>query len=140
MRAHVLLLSASLLLPAAHAGAQAMAYPPPDSAPITSVRVTAAPTAQRIKTVEARKISGGYDMSNGWYLRVHPGPRFIDTIIDDQPSLRLNAVAPYTFVSGDGNVTMLFNRGEDGNEMEMSYRPDRRLAERIVISSRVAQR
>ena len=140
MRAYFLLLSASLLLPAAHAGAQAMAYPPPDSAPITSVQVTARPSAPRIKTVVAHKISGGYDMSNGWYLRVHPGPRFIDAIIDDQPPLRQSAVPPHTFVSGDANVTMQFNRGEYGDEMEMSYRPDRRLAERIVISSRVAQR
>jgi hypothetical protein len=140
MRPLLLLLSASLLLPAVNAGAQAMAYPPPDSAPISSVQVTARPTVQRIKTSEAHKISGAYDMSNGWNLRVHPGPRHIDTIIDDQPPLRLNAVAPYKFVSGDGNVTMQFNRGDDGDMMEMSYRPDLHLAERIVISSRVAQR
>jgi hypothetical protein len=35
---------------------------------------------------------------------------------------------------------MEFNRGEAGDEMLMSYRPDPRLAQVVVISSRLAQR
>lgn len=140
MRPLSLLLPISLLLPAAGAGAQAMAYPPPDTAPISWVQVTAPSTAPRIQPREARQISGAYEMSNGWYLRVHTGRRYIDTIIDDQPPLRLVAVAPYRFVSGDGNVSMQFNRGGSGDEMEMSYRPDRGLADRVVISSRLVER
>lgn len=117
-----------------------MAYPPPDTAPISWVQVTAPSTAPRIHPREARQISGAYEMSSGWYLRVHSGRRYIDAIIDDQPVLRLIPVAPYRFVSGDGNVSMQFNRGGSGEEMQMSYRPDRRLAERVVISSRLAPR
>lgn len=140
MRPLSLLLSVSLLLPAAGAGAQAMAYPPPDTAPISWVQVTAPSTAPRIATREAQQISGAYEMSNGWYLRVHTGRRYIDTIIDDQPPLRLVPVAPYRFVSGDGKVSMQFKRGAAGDEMLMSYQPDGRLAQRVVLSSRLAQR
>ncbi|WP_313034505.1 hypothetical protein [Massilia alkalitolerans] len=140
MRPLIFLLPIALLLPAAGAGAQAMAYPPPDTAPISWVQVTAPSTATRIQPREARQISGAYEMSNGWYLRVQSGRRYIDTIIDDQPALRLIPVAPYRFVSGDGNVSMQFNRGGLGDEMEMSYRPNRRLAQRVVISSRLAPR
>ena len=140
MRPLSLLLSVSLLLPAAGAGAQAMAYPPPDTAPISWVQVTARSTAPPIETREARQISGAYEMSNGWYLRVHTGRRYIDTIIDDQPRLRLVPVAPYRFVSGDGKVTMQFNRGVTGDEMLMSYYPDGRLAQRVLLESRLAQR
>ncbi|MGI4844317.1 MAG: hypothetical protein ACRYF7_13475 [Janthinobacterium lividum] len=140
MRPLPFLLSVSLFLPAAGAGAQAMAYPPPDTAPISWVQVTAPSTAAPIPSREARQISGGYEMSNGWYLRVHTGRRYIDTIIDDQPPLRLVPAGPYRFVSGDGNVRMQFKLGGSGDEMEMSYRPDRRLAQRVVIGSRLAQR
>lgn len=140
MRPLSLLLPASLLLLATAAGAQGMSYPPPDTTPVSAVQVSARSTTPSIKTDEARRISGAWEMSNGWYLRVHTGRRYIDTIIDDQPALRLVPVGPYQFVSGDRNVTMQFNRGAAGDEMVMSYRPDRRLAQRVVISSRVAQR
>jgi len=140
MRPLVFLIPASLLL-AAGAGAQNMPYPPADTAPIaSSVQVTARSFSDRIKPTYARKISGAYDMSNGWYMRVWTARRFIETVIDDQPPLRLVQVAPYRFVSGDGNVTMQFNLGETGDDMQMSYAPDGRFAERIVISSRLAQR
>ena len=139
MRPHFLLLSAALLL-APSAGAQNIPYPPADTAPLSSVQVTAPAKTQRIKSHEAQKISGAYEMSNGWYLRVLTSARHIDAIIDDRKPLRLAQVAPYRFVSGDGNVDMRFNRGSSGDDMEMSYRPDRDLAARIVISSRIAQR
>ena len=137
MRYSLILLPAALL--AAGAGAQNRPYPPPDAAPITSVQVTAPAAPQRIKAHQAEKISGQYEMSNGWNLRVRTASRYIDAIIDDQQPLRLIPVAPYRFVSGDGNVTMDFNRGSTGDDMEMSYRPDR-LAQRVVLSSRMAQR
>ncbi|MEX5744314.1 hypothetical protein [Massilia sp. X63] len=139
MRPHLLLFPAALLL-AADAGAQNMPYPPADSAPITSVQVTAAAKPQRIRQREAETISGAYEMSNGWYLRVLTSARYIDAIIDDQPPLRLVPVAPYRFVSGDGNVTMDFNHSRNDADLVMSYVPNRSLAQRIVISSRMAQR
>lgn len=138
MRA-LLLLSASVLL-AGGATAQTMPYPPADTARIASVQVTAPVKSVRVRAAEAEKISGGYDMSNGWYLRVRPASRSIEAIIDDQPPITLVAVAPYRFVSGDGNVTMDFNRGRDGEDMRMSYVPDLRLGQRVVLESRLAQR
>ncbi|QOY96081.1 hypothetical protein IM543_09755 [Massilia sp. UMI-21] len=143
MRPHFVLnlfLAPAALLLAAGAGAQNMPYPPADTAPLTSVQVTAMAKPQRIRQHQAEKISGAYEMSNGWYLRVLTSARHIDAIIDDQPPLRLMPVAPYRFVSGDGNVTMDFHRGQTGDDMTMSYVPDKQLAQRIVISSRVAQR
>jgi hypothetical protein len=134
------LFPASLLLLATGAGAQNLTYPPADTAPITSVEVTAPAKIQRIKHHQAEKIGGAYEMSNGWNLRVQTTSRYIDAIIDDQPPLRLVPVAPYRFVSGDGNVTMDFNRGSGGDDMEMSYVPDLRFAQRVVLSTRIAAR
>lgn len=134
------LLSASLLLAAGSTAAQTMPYPPADTAPIQSVQVSAAGKGVRIRPAEVERISGGFDMSNGWYLRVFTSARHIDAVIDDQPAIRLVAVAPYRFVSGDGNVTMDFNRGNDGEDMRMTYVPDLRLGQRVVLESRMAQR
>jgi hypothetical protein len=134
------LFPASLLLLATGAGAQNLTYPPADTAPITSVEVTAPAKIQRIKHHQAEKIGGAYEMSNGWNLRVQTTSRYIDAIIDNQPPLRLVPVAPYRFVSGDGNVTMDFNRGSGGDDMEMSYVPDLRFAQRVVLSTRIAAR
>ena len=139
MRTHLILIPASLLL-AAGAQAQTTAYPPPDSAPISSVQVGARAIPERIKAHHKEKIAGAYEMSNGWYLRVQAGARYIDTTIDREHPLRLVAVAPYKFVSGDGKVTMRFNLGETGDDMEMSYLPAGRLAQRVVLSSHLAQR
>ncbi len=139
MRPSYLILPASLLL-VSTVGAQNTPYPPADSAPITSVEVTAPAKVQRIKSHEAEKIAGTYEMSNGWFLRVQTASRYIDAVIDKQPPLRLLPVAPYRFASGDGNVTMDFDRGSTGDDMEMSYVPEGRFAQRIVISSRLAQR
>lgn len=139
MRPHILF-PASLLLLATGAAAQTMPYPPSDTAPVTSVQVSAPGKAARIRPAEARQIVGAYDMSNGWYLRVTPSSRYIEAEIDSQPPIRLVAAAPYRFVSGDGNVTMEFNRGDSGEDMRMSYVPDLRLGQRVVIDSRLAQR
>ncbi|WP_292044642.1 hypothetical protein [Massilia sp. UBA6681] len=135
-----ILLAASLLLSATGADAQTMPYPPADTAPIASVQVSAPSKAARIRAAEAEKISGAYDMSNGWYLRVLTSAHYIDAIIDDNKPIRLAAIAPYRFVSGDGNITMDFKRGSDGADMRMSYVPDLRLGQRVVLESRLAQR
>ena len=135
-----LLLLPAFALPAGSAAAQAMPYPPPDTAPITSVKASAPVKPLRVRAAEAHEISGGYEMSNGWYLRVRTAAHHIDAIIDNQPSLRLAEVAPYRFVSGDGNVTMDFKRGSDGEDMRMSYVPDLRPGQRVVLESRMAQR
>lgn len=143
MRSPVLLpasLIASLLLPSAGAAAQTMPYPPADTAPIASVQVSAPAKSVRIRTDEAERISGAYEMSNGWHLRVLTSARYIDAIIDKEKPIRLAAVAPYRFVSGDGNVTMDFNRGSSGDDMRMSYVPDLRLGQRVVLESTLAQR
>lgn len=139
MRYHTLF-AASLLLSATGADAQTMPYPPADTAPIASVQVSAPGKIARIRSVEAQKIVGAYALSNGWYMRVIPSRRYIDATIDDQKPIRLVAVAPYRFVSGDGNVTMEFNRGDDGEDMRMSYVPDLRLGQRVVLESRLARR
>lgn len=140
MRPLSLLLSAPLLAFATAAAAQTTPYPAPDSEPITSVQVSAAAKPAQIKVLQAKRIAGGYQMSNGWYLDVRTDSRHIDATIDDQPRMRLVQVAPYRFATGDGRVTMHFNRGFSGEDMEMSYVPEGRLARRIVISSRLAQR
>lgn len=54
--------------------------------------------------------------------------------------MRLLAVSADKFVSGDGKVTMEFNRGDFRDEMSMSYVPDALATEAIVISSEMAQR
>lgn len=135
----LVLLPASLLL-AASAGAQNLPYPRvDDTAAISTVQVTA-PKTVRILPDQAGMIKGTYAMSNGWYLRVRPGQRHIDATIDNEKPMRLYAVAPFKFVSLDGNVNMEFNQGTWGDDMWMSYKPDPRLAQVIVISTEVAQR
>lgn len=132
-------LLACLLVPA-KATAQAMPYPPTGSAPLASVQVTAPVKPMRIRPAQAKQIVGAYDMANGWWLRVETSARHIDATIDDQPPIRLVAIAPYRFVSGDGNVTMDFNRGAHGEDMRMTYVPDLRLGQRVVVDSALAQR
>lgn len=133
-------LIASLLLAAASAAAQTMPYPPASSARIASVEVSAPARSVQIRTEEAERISGAYQMSNGWRLRVLTSDRHIDATIDKQRPIRLAAVGPYKFVSADGNVTMDFNQGSNGDDMRMSYVPDLRLGQRVVLESRLAQR
>jgi len=149
MRTLPLLLSASLpaslLLLAASASAQTVpAQTEPSLQPgapsISSVQVRAPARGLRIRDEQARNIVGNYAMSNGWYLKVRPALRHIDATIDNDKRLRLFPVSRYTFASSDGNVTMEFNRGSTGEDMVMSYMPDPRLAQRVVISSSLAQR
>lgn len=140
MRPLSLLLPASLLVLASSTGAQTSSYPQPDTAPISTVQVPAPATAVRIRQDQARQISGSYAMSNGWFLRVSTTSSYINATIDNEKPMRLLAVAPDKFVSGDGNVTMEFNRGDSGDDMVMSYVPDSRLAKVVVTSAPMAQR
>ncbi|MDB5747020.1 MAG: hypothetical protein JWP72_1868 [Massilia sp.] len=102
---------------------------------MSNVQVTAPAGTVRIRDVQAEKIGGSYAMSNGWHLRVRTGSRHINATIDNAQPLRLLAVAPYKFASPDGNVAMEFNRGSEGDDMVMSYKPDTRLAQVVVIGS-----
>jgi len=140
MRISSVLLPATLFFLASGSGAQTMPYPQDDTAPVTTVVVSAAATPYRIKAAQARQIAGVYELTNGWRLKVRPFTRTIDTVIDEQKPMRLVAVSPYKFASGDGRVTMEFNRGDVGDDMIMSYAPDPRFADMVVISSSVAQR
>ncbi|MFC0132593.1 hypothetical protein [Massilia eurypsychrophila] len=140
MPLRALLSCASLLMLAAAAGAQTAPYPRPDSAPMSSVQVSAPVRPVLLRAEQARQIAGSYEMSNGWTLKVRPGSRYIDAIIDREQPMRLLAVSPDKFVMGDGNVVMEFNRGDAGEDMLMSYVPDPRLADRVTISSTLAQR
>ena len=144
MRALPLLLGAAWLALPAGAAAQTQATPPGDSESVSSVQVSA-PTkapfnALRIFDEQAQQIKGAYALSNGWYLKVSTATRHIDATIDGDTRLRLFAVAPYRFVSADRNVTVEFNRGPEGEDMLMSYRPDRRLAQVVVVSTALAAR
>ena len=138
MRPLSLLLPVSLALLASSTLAQTQPYP--QTAPLSTVQVTAPAKTVWIDRDQARELAGSYEMSNGWYLKVRPASRHIDAAIDDQQPMRLASVGNHRFVSADGNVTMEFNRGEAGDEMLMSYRPDPRLAQVVVITSRLAQR
>jgi hypothetical protein len=140
MRPLSLLLPLSLLTLASGAGAQNLPYPQPDSAPISTVQVTAPIKPVLLFPGDAEQIAGAYAMSNGWRLKVEPGSRHIDATIDRQKPMRLLAVSSDKFVSRDGNVTMEFNQGSYGDDMTMSYVPDLRLAQVVVLSSRMAQR
>ena len=125
MRPLFLLIPASLLVLAASAGAQTQpqTYPRPDTAPISTVTVTAPAKTVRLRDEQVREIAGTYAMSNGWNLRVRGTPRYIDATIDSQQPMRLRPVSSDKFVSGDGNVTMEFNRGRMREDMVMSYVP-----------------
>lgn len=141
MRPVSLLFPACLLALASSAGAQTLPYPQPDDPSMSTVQVTAPPKPIRVRDLQAEKIGGSYAMSNGWYLRVRTGARHIYATIDNQPPLRLLAVAPYKFSSRDGNVIMEFNKGNEGDDMQMSYMPNPSLAQVVVLSSTpIAQR
>jgi hypothetical protein len=137
MRLLTLAVPASLLLVASHALAQSGNYPTPDSAPISTVQVTA---PFLLSDSEAEAVSGKYAMSNGWRLKVEPASSGIVAQIDRQRPVKLIAVTADKFVSRDGNVTMDFNRGEDRDEMVMTYVPDTNLAVRYVFTTTLAAR
>lgn len=135
-----LTLLASIVL-AAGATAQSLPYPLADTAPITTIQITAPAIPVRLQEDEMRQIAGTYDLSNGWRMKVRPAQRYIDATIDHEPPMRLVAVSVNKFVSGDGNVTMVFNQGDLNDGMTMSYVPDPLVARVVVISSAtVAQR
>ena len=123
MRSLSFLISASLLALAASAGAQTQPYPPSDTAPISTVTVTAPAKAVRLRADDVKQIAGTYDMANGWQLKVNGRPEYIDATIDNEKPLRLQPVSKNKFVSGDGNVTMEFQQGL-GDDMKLTYAPD----------------
>jgi hypothetical protein len=141
MRPLSLLLSASLLILSASASARTMPYPDAETpAPGATVQVTA-PASVLMSDNLAEQIRTTYALSNGWRLKVEPvGRRNIEARIDNRRTMRLHAVSEDTFVSRNGMVTMQFNQGESGDDMTLSYVPDPRLAQVVVISSRMAQR
>lgn len=136
MRLSVLAVPAVLLL-ASNAGAQSGNYPKSDSTSMTTVQVTA---PVRVDDGDLEKISGLYALSNGWRLKVEPGYNSITAQIDRRRPMQLVAVSADRYVSRDGNVSMDFNRGENGDEMLMSYVPDRRVAVTYVVTATLAQR
>jgi hypothetical protein len=119
------------------AGASAQSLP--DAAPIATVQVTPAAGTYRLRNEQARQISGLYDMSNGWSVDVR-AERYADVTIDGDRPMRLLAVSSRKLVSGDGNVTLEFSRGNADSDMVMRYRPAPGLAEIVVRSAQVAQR
>ena len=140
MRPMSLLFPASLFVLACSASARTMPYPQLEAESGSSVQVKAPAPAAFVTESQASQIRGSYAMSNGWRLKVETASRYIDARIDNEKPMRLRAVSGDKFVSRDGSVTMQFNQGESGDDMTMSYVPDRRLAQVVVISSRMAQR
>ena len=133
------LIPASLLVLAAGAGAQTQPYPLPDTAPVSSVTVTAPAKRVRLMPDEIKQIAGTYDMANGWRLEVRGKPEYIDATIDTEKPMRLKAVSRNKFVSGDGNVIMEFNQG-GADDMKMSYVPDPSKPSMVSIPAQRAKR
>ena len=138
MRTLSLALSASLLLLASDAGAQAKKYPFTAGSAMSSVQVTA--PARRVFQEDLDMVRGQYELSNGWRLKVDPAAGGINAKIDKEREIHLVAMSKDKFVSRDGNVEMVFNRGDYGEDMVMSYVPDPRLAQVIVVRATLAQR
>jgi hypothetical protein len=131
------LLPAALLALAAGVGAQTQpqTYPLPDTAPISTVEVTAPAKTVRLRDEQVRQVAGTYAMSNGWRLAVKGAPRFIDATIDNEKPIRLRALSADKFVSGDGNVIMEFNRGDTREDMKLSYVSDPRSKKMMEVSA-----
>ena len=142
MRPLPFLLSASLLVLSASASARTMPYPDAETpASGATVQVVAPVPEVLVSPGLVEQIRTTYGLSNGWRLKVEPvSRRFIEARIDRQRPMRLYAVSKDTFVSRNGMVTMQFDQGESGDDMTLSYVPDARLAQVVVISSRLAQR
>lgn len=130
------------LLLAANAGAQQQIQAPADPGQTSRVEVTAPTQPFLFFDYEAEAISGAYAMSNGWHLKVDPASDGIVAQIDKHTPMRLHAVSRDQYVSRDGNVSMSFNRGQRGDDMLMSYVPDARTAQVVVVTATavVAQR
>ncbi|MFL6636828.1 MAG: hypothetical protein ACJ8HJ_31425 [Massilia sp.] len=136
MRPSSLLLFPTLLVLAS--GTQAQTLQPRE--PVAVVQVKPMDGPYRLRNEQARQIAGMYEMSNGWSIDVRPDMRHVDVVIDRNRPLRLLAISPRKFVSGDGNVTMEFSRGNDDNDMTLRYVPAAGLAEVVVSSASFAQR
>jgi hypothetical protein len=136
MRPLSLMLIPVLLVPAS--GTQAQTLQPGD--PVAVIQVKPLDGPYRLRNEQARQIAGMYEMSNGWSIDVRPDMRHVDVVIDRQTPLRLLAISPRKFVSGDGNVTLEFSRGNDDNDMTLRYVPAAGQAEVVVTSASFAQR
>ena len=140
MRPSPLLLFPALLMLASGTHAQALQAIEPDPTAIAVVEVKPVDGPYRLRNEQARQIAGMYEMSNGWSIDVRPDMRHADVVINHDRPLRLLAISSRKFVSGDGNMTMEFSRGNDDNDMTLRYVPDRGLAEVVVTSASFAQR
>jgi hypothetical protein len=131
----------SLLLLSAHGGAQTQNYPTTTSTAMSSVQVTAPARFARVYQEHLDAVQGRYALSNGWHLKVDSAKNGIKAQIDSERPIHLVAVTRDRFVSNDGRVDMVFNQGDYGDDMVMSYVPgDNPLAQRIVVRTTVAQR
>jgi hypothetical protein len=140
MRTLYLILPVSVLL-ASSAGAQTQQQTPQtEPGAVSQVQVTAESLPFQFRDYEAEAISGGYHMSNGWRMKVAAADDGIVAQIGKRHPVRLVAVSRDRYISPDGNVFMEFNRGTQGDEMLMSYVPDTRSAQRVVVTSTLAQR
>ncbi|MGI4842651.1 MAG: hypothetical protein ACRYF7_05005 [Janthinobacterium lividum] len=135
----VMALAVSAALLTADAAAQSR-QPPLGSAPMSSVQVTAPARTFRLYQDDLDAVRGIYAMSNGWRLQVSPAPGGISAQLGRGRAMRLVAVSPDKYASHDGNVTMEFNRGNSGDDMVMTYVPDPRLAQVVVVKATLAQR
>jgi hypothetical protein len=136
MRPISLMLFPTLLVLASGTQAQT---PQPDE-PVAVVQVKPMDGPYRLRNEQARQIAGTYEMSNGWSIDVRPDMRHVDVVIDRNRPLRLLAVSSRKFVSGDGNVTMEFSRGNDDNDMTLRYVPGLGMAGIVLTSAAFAQR
>ena len=140
MRPLPLLFFPTLLMLASSTRAQALQPVEPGSASIAVVEVKPVDGPYRLRNEQARQIAGMYEMSNGWSIDVRPDMRHVDVVINRNRPLRLLAISSRKFVSGDGNMTMEFSRGNDDNDMTLRYVPGTGLAEVVVTSASFAQR
>jgi hypothetical protein len=124
----------ALLLVATGAGAQAQqAQTEPES--VSTVQVTAEAPPFQFRDYQAEAISGGYQMSNGWRMQVASASDGITAQIGKAHPIRLVALSPDLYATRDGNVTMQFNRGPQGEDMLMSYVPAGSGIAQVVVMS-----